>query len=226
MRGAFLIVWCLVWGVLLTAPSAHGITKKASPPQLTEQRPQQEPAKSPGTPVRDGKTTSSNEVSEEDPPLKVGVLDLDAVMHDSKVGQDLQAQIDAKREEFKKVVEAFEGTLREKEKALKEQETNKTLSDEALLKMRKEFDEAVDEVQKKIRIESKVLQDAFHEARARIMQEIMQLVDIIVEERAITLVIPKTVVMYRHDAYEFTEELVRRLDKAYPKAVVSFRKGA
>ena len=87
------------------------------------------------------------------------------------------------------------------------------------------FEGKVADIQRSFGAKSKALEEAFSAARAEVIQTIMKLVTEIADERKITLVIPKNVVMFRDEVYEFTDELMNRLNKRLPTVVIKLPKG-
>src|SRR5688500_18257796 len=61
-----------------------------------------------------------NAADPQEKPLKVGVLDIDKVLHESLVGIFIQKQVDQKRSELQKEIEGHETSLREDDKKLRE----------------------------------------------------------------------------------------------------------
>lgn len=158
------------------------------------------------------------------PPLKIGILDIDKVLHESLVGKFIQTQVDQKRAELQKEIEGHEANLREDEKQLRELQSKEGTPPEELRKKQETFEGKVDGIQKSFGIKSKALEEVFSAARAEVIQTIMKLVSEIADERQITLVIPKNVVMFRDEAYEFTNELMTRLNKRLPTVKINLPK--
>lgn len=168
---------------------------------------------------------SAVEVPAADTPLKIGIIDIDKVLHESSVGKFIQAQVDQKRSELQKEIEGHEANLREDEKQLRELQSKEGTTPEQVRAEQTKFEGKVDGIQKTFGSKSKALEEAFNGARSEVIQTIMKLVSEIADERKITLVLPKNVVMFRDDAFEFTDELMSRLNKRLPTVKINLPKG-
>lgn len=161
-----------------------------------------------------------------EPALKVGILDIDKVLHESMVGLFIQDQIEKKRTEIQKEFEGYEEELRKEEKELKDLQAKEGTHTEKVQEKQAAFEVKVDRVQREFHAKSKDLEESFSTARAEAIQAIMKLVSEIADEQKITLVIPKNIVMFRDEAFEFTEELMKRLNQRLPTVEIKMPKKA
>jgi outer membrane protein len=157
-------------------------------------------------------------------PLKVGVLDIDKVLHESLVGKFIQEQVDQKRSELQKEIEGHETNLREDEKKLRELQNKEGATPDDLRAKQAIFEGKVADIQKAFGSKSKTLEEAFNAARAEVIQTIVKLVAELADEHKTTLVLPKNVVMFRDESYEFTDELMARLNKRLPTVKIKIPK--
>ena len=146
-------------------------------------------------------------------PFKLAVLDVDRVIQSSDVTAYIQKTVEERRGELQRDVEGYEKELREKEATLKKLQNK---NDPYFEKAKKDFENEVTDVQKRISGRSKILEKAFHDARAQVIQKVMSLVADLAESEAITLVIPKNVVMYQEEGYDITERVLARLNADMP----------
>jgi Skp family chaperone for outer membrane proteins len=158
--------------------------------------------------------------------LKIGVLDIDKILHESLVGKFIQEQVDNNRAELQKEIEGHEANLREDEKQLRELQAKEGTTADELRAKQATFEGKVANIQTAFAAKKQALEEAFNGARSEVIQMIMKLVSEIADERKITLVIPKNVVMFRDDTYEFTDELMNRLNKRMPTVKINLRKRA
>ena len=146
-------------------------------------------------------------------PLKLAVLDIEKVLHESKVAEQIQKTIEIKREEFQKEVESFERELRTDEAKLKALQAS---NDKDYQTQQSKFEAKVTEVQKRLGGHSKTLEEVFNNARGQVIQKIMLIVENYAEEQNYTIVIPKSFVIFRENGYEITEDILARVNKELP----------
>ena len=146
-------------------------------------------------------------------PFKLAVLDVDHVIQGSDVTAYIQNTVDQRRADLQRDVEGYEKELRQKEITLKNLQNK---NDPSFEKAKKEFENEVTDVQKRISGRSKILEKAFHDARSQVIQKVMALVSALAESESMTLVIPKNVVMYQEEGYDITERILARLNADMP----------
>jgi Outer membrane protein len=154
-------------------------------------------------------------------PLKLAVLDIEKVLHESKVAEQIQKTVEVKREEFQKEVESFEQELRAEEAKLKALQAS---NDKNYQAQQTKFEAKVTEVQKKLGSHSKLLEETFNNARGQVIQRIMMIVEHYAEEHNYTLVIPKSFVIFRENGYEITDDILDRVNKELPSIEIKLPK--
>ncbi len=155
-------------------------------------------------------------------PLKLAVLDIDRVIRDAQVTIYIQKNVEERREALQLDVEGYEKELREKEATLKKLQNK---NDPSFDKAKKDFENDVTDIQKRISGRSKILEKAFHDARSEVIQKVMALVAELADAEGLTLVIPKNVVMYQDDGYDITDRILARLDSDMPSIDIKLIEG-
>lgn len=148
-------------------------------------------------------------------PLKIAVVDVDKLMQASKSAKQLIAELEKQRAKFQEEVSKHEAKLRELEKKLVEEQ--KKLSPDEFNKKREEFERQVAQVQEKVGKRREQLEQAFSESREEIQKAILKLVVEASDKNKYTLVIPRSVVIFRADHHEITDNILKQLDEKLPK---------
>lgn len=169
-----------------------------------------------------GGDVSSAELKSSSKPFKPAVLDIDRVIRDAAVSTYIQETVEERRTALQKDVEGYEKELRAQETALKNLQNKR---DPNFENEQKSFENKVTDVQKRLSGRTKILEKSFHEARSKVIRQIMALVNELAEAEGITLVIPKNVVMYQDEGYDITDRILARLDKDMPKIDIQFPEG-
>lgn len=148
-------------------------------------------------------------------PLKIAVVDVDKLMQASKSAKQLIAELEKQRAKFQEEVAKHETKLRDLEKALVEDQ--KKLTPDDFNKKRTEFERQVTQVQEKVGKRREQLEHAFNDAREDIQKVILKLVVEASDKNKYTLVIPRSVVIFRADHHEITDAILKQLDEKLPK---------
>ncbi len=172
--------------------------------------------------IMGGGNVNSAELAPSPKPFKLAVLDIDRVIRDAAVNAYIQKTVEERRTALQKDVEGYEKELRAQETALKALQNKR---DPSFEKEQKVFENKVTDVQKRLSGRTKILEQAFHDARSRVIQKIMTHVTELAESEGFTLVIPKNVVMYQEESYDITDRILARLDKDMPTIDIQFPEG-
>ncbi|MBN9413568.1 MAG: OmpH family outer membrane protein [Candidatus Paracaedimonas acanthamoebae] len=147
--------------------------------------------------------------------LKVAIVDVDKLMQASKSAKQLITELEKQRTKFQEEVSKHEEKLRELEKKLIEEQ--KKLSSDEFNKKREEFERQVAQVHEKVGKRREQLEKAFSDAREDIQKVILKLVVEASEKNKYTLVLPRSVVIFREDRHEITDVILKQLDEKLPK---------
>jgi Skp family chaperone for outer membrane proteins len=161
----------------------------------------------------------SKEAQGQDPhTIKIAVLDLNLLLQESKAAESINSKIEEKRASFQQEIQKFENQLRSlEEKLVKEQKQDPKQDFEA---KRNDFEKKVAKVQQRVSERRTQLAKAFEEAMLVLQKKIMELVVKIAERESYTLIIPRSMVIFRHDNLEITEEIMTLLNKELPEVKV------
>ena len=153
--------------------------------------------------------------------LTIAVLDVDRIQHDAKAMLYIQKMVEQKRALFQKEVETYEQKLRKDKEALdelhKKQASN--YSEQQSL-----FDKKVTDVQKELGKRSKILEEAFQNARSEVLQKLMEIAVEMAKEEGYEMIIPKSIVIYSAGD-EITDKVLKQLDTQLPKINIQLPEG-
>lgn len=157
-------------------------------------------------------------------PTKIAIVDLDLILHESKVAQYIQKHSDKERAQFKKEAEKFEAQLRKEDEQLKKLQTKETTKPEEYKRKQSEFEAHVSEVKRELNTKGRLLEETFNRARSEVIQKLMTLLNQMAEKNGYTLVLPKNVVLLRTPEYDITDTLLEELNQQMPDVQISFSK--
>lgn len=177
-----------------------------------------------GAPQLEGKTSlpsTKGDVAAKKP-LKIAVVDLDLILHESKVAQYIQKHSDTERAKFKQEAEKFESQLRQEDEELKKLQGKEKTKPEDYKKKQSIFEAHVSEVKRELNTKGRLLEDTFNRARSDVIQKLMTLLAQMAEKNGYTLVLPKNVVLLRDAEYDITDKLLEELNTQMPEVKISF----
>jgi len=151
----------------------------------------------------------------------IAVIDLQALMQESKAADGIRSQVDKKRDAYQKDIEKIENSLKDKEEELKK--AQKDLDEKAFMEKRREFEKKVVEAQRDIRQKRAVLERAFAEAMAKLRGEALKVIADISGERKIDVVLTRQQVVIVDSKMDITEPVLKKLNKDVKKVDVSFK---
>ena len=153
--------------------------------------------------------------------LTIAVVDVRAILQDSKAAKSVKDQVKNKRESFVKEVKSIEDDLRKDQKKLEKEKDS--LSKEELMKKFRSFEEKRLGARKKLQKGQKNLDDAYNKAMAKLSQSIFEVCSKIAEERKIDLVITKDNIIVGNKALDITAEVLSKLNSFLPKLVLEVK---
>lgn len=143
-------------------------------------------------------------------PLKVAVIDLQAVLQQSKSGKNIQDQLEKLRKTFQEEFSRQEEKLRGTDQDLAKQRA--TLSPEEFTKKRREFEKTVADAQRKAQDKRRDLEQAVGKATNELQSKVFGIVGKIAEERNVTLVLSRNQVFLAQRSIDITKEVIATLD--------------
>ncbi len=146
--------------------------------------------------------------------LKIGVVDLQRCLNDSKTGKKYKAEFTAEAEKMKAELEKEEQSLKSAREELEKQ--GMILSETARAEKEKAYRERVDAFKEKFQQSQQALQRRDQELTRRILKDLQGVIRELGDTGGYALVVEKGEggVLYAPGQADITEEVVRRYDKA------------
>src|SRR6185437_3037910 len=150
-----------------------------------------------------------------DPPhaaasVKVIVVDTQRVIHESKAGKAIEAQLQKRFASYQKDFAKQEAELKSTRQELAKQQT--ILAQDAFTAKAKQFDMHVGEVGRSEQQAQRTLLIAQNEAMAKEIGAIRQILEEIAKQRGANLVLDRAAVMFFDAGFDVTDEVLKRLD--------------
>jgi len=148
------------------------------------------------------------------PTAKILIIDLRKVMGASKVGQDIQRQVEALKQQATSELNG-EGAALEREKASLQQQMAILAPDVKARKI-KDFETRGQKFQLKVQQRSGLIQGGVVRAQQQIEQGLGPILEGIMHERGATLLLDRSSVLLAPNALDVTEVVIQRLDMKMP----------
>jgi len=192
---------CLAGGVQAQAPPAPAPPTPAPPPPA--QPPPPAPAPLP---------TAQN--------LTIMVVDVQALLQNSKAAKMVRSQIEQKRGEYTKEISHQEEVLRAERDALQRQQAS--LSPESLNQKGRDFQQKVNDLERNVQGKRQALEKSNGDAIQKIQEEMLKIIADIAKQRKANLVFQRTDLVLFDQAFDVTDEVLQRLDEQMPTLTVNF----
>ena len=204
-----MLIWCLrfqtlllafLWGLagssLAQAPPAPPTPAPAPPP----------PASTPpaGAPM----------------PLTVLVVDVQALLQNSKAAKMVRGQIEQKRNEYTKEISHQEETLRAERDSLQRQQAS--MSADALNQKGREFQQKVNDLERNVQGKRQALEKSNGEALSKIQEQMLKIIADIAKDRKANLVFQRADLVLFDQSFDVTDEVLQKLDELMPTLTVDF----
>lgn len=144
---------------------------------------------------------------------KIAVVDVQALLNDSKAGKSVQEQLKKQRESFKDEFSKLEKELAETQKSLAEEKDQKS---DAFLAKKKDFETRMMEANKLVQERRQALEAAASQSLMELRKEIVKVVAEISEKESYTVVITRQNVVLAEKDKDITEQVMKQLDKQLP----------
>ncbi|MDP6706125.1 MAG: OmpH family outer membrane protein [Alphaproteobacteria bacterium] len=151
------------------------------------------------------------EAAEKLPEPVIAVLDSQRVLRDSKAGRDIRRQIDAYRKAYQAEIKAEEAKLRQIEDKLKRQRA--VLAPDIFEKRRREFEQRVISLQRRVQDRTRALDRAFDSAMRELRKPLIPLVRDLTRRSGYNLVVDNSQVLMALKGRDITESVIAQLDK-------------
>jgi outer membrane protein len=152
--------------------------------------------------------------------LTVIVVDVQALLQNSKAAKMVRAQIEQKRNEYTKDISRQEEALRTERDALQRQQA--TMSADALNKKGREFQQKVNDLDRDVQGKRVALEKSNNEALTRIQQTMLKIIADIARQRRANLVLQRTDLVLFDQSFDVTDQVMQKLDEELPVLNVNF----
>src|ERR1700739_2747139 len=152
--------------------------------------------------------------------LTVMVVDVQALLQNSKAAKMVRGQIEQKRGEYTKEISHQEESLRAERDALQRQQAS--LSPEALNQKGRDFQQKVNDLERNVQGKRQALEKSNGDALQRIQEEMLKIIADIAKQRKANLVFQRTDLVLFDQAFDLTDEVLQKLDEQMPALTVDF----
>jgi len=152
--------------------------------------------------------------------LTVMVVDVQALLQNSKAAKMVRSQIEQKRGEYTKDISHQEESLRAERDALQRQQAS--LSPEALNQKGRDFQQKVNDLERNVQGKRQALEKSNGDALQKIQEEMLKIIADIAKQRKSNLVFQRTDLVLFDQAFDVTDEVLQKLDEQLPTLTVNF----
>ena len=153
-------------------------------------------------------------------PLTVLVVDVQALLQNSKAAKMVRDQIEQKRTEYTKEISHQEETLRAERDAIQRQQAS--LSADALNQKGHEFQQKVNDLERNVQGKRQALEKSNGEALSKIQEEMLKIIADIAKQRKANLVLQRADIVLFDQSFDVTDEVLQKLDEQMPTLTVNF----
>jgi Skp family chaperone for outer membrane proteins len=153
------------------------------------------------------------------PPAVAAVIDYQRILRDAAAARSIRDQIEARRKVYQEEISKEEQRLHEIDKEFAKQRS--VLSPEDFAEKRREFEQDVAEVQRKVQERRRELDRLSAAALNEVKEALIAIVTSIAEERGFNLVLPTSEVLFFARSLDLTEEVLAKLDARLPQVQLS-----
>jgi outer membrane protein len=154
------------------------------------------------------------------PNLTVMVVDVQALLQNSKAAKMVRGQIEQKRNEYTKEISHQEETLRAERDSLQRQQAS--LTPDALNQKGREFQQKVNDLERSVQGKRQALEKSNGEALSKIQEEMLKIIADIAKQRKANLVFQRADLVLFDQAFDVTDEVLQKLDEQMPALTVNF----
>ena len=152
--------------------------------------------------------------------ISVLVVDVQALLQNSKAAKMVRSQIEQKRAEYAKEISHQEEILRKERDTLQRQQAS--LTPEQLNHKGREFQQKVNELDRDVQSKRQALEKSNGEALQKIQESMLKIITAIAKERKANLVFQRGDLVLFDQAFDITDEVLQKLDEQLPTLTVNF----
>jgi outer membrane protein len=153
-------------------------------------------------------------------PLTVLVVDVQALLQNSKAAKMVRSQIEQKRNEYTKEISHQEETLRAERDALQRQQAS--MSADALNQKGREFQQKVNDLERNVQGKRQALEKSNGDALSKIQEQMLKIIADIAKDRKSNLVFQRADLVLFDQSFDVTDEVLQKLDELMPALTVDF----
>jgi len=152
--------------------------------------------------------------------LSVMVVDVQALLQNSKAAKMVRGQIEQKRNEYSQQISRTEEALRAERDALQRQQAS--MSPDTLNKKGREFQQKVNNLDLDVQSKRQALEKSNSDALSKIQSAMLRIIADIAKQRKANLVLQRTDLVLFDRSFDVTDEVLQKLDEEMPVLNVNF----
>jgi outer membrane protein len=152
--------------------------------------------------------------------LAVMVVDVQALLQNSKSAKAVREQIENKRAEYAKEISHQEETLRQERDTLQRQQA--TLTADQLNTKGREFQSKVNELDRDVQAKRQALERSNADALQKIQEVMVKIITDIAKDRKANLVFQRSELVLFDQGFDVTDQVLQKLDEQMPTLTVNF----
>jgi outer membrane protein len=152
--------------------------------------------------------------------LSIMVVDVQALLQNSKAAKMVRQQIEGKRAEYAKDISHQEESLRQERDALQRQQA--TLTPDQLNAKGRDFQAKVNELDRDVQAKRQALERSNADALQKIQDVMVKIITDIAKDRKANLVFQRTDLVLFDQGFDVTDQVLQKLDEQVPTMDVTF----
>jgi Skp family chaperone for outer membrane proteins len=148
------------------------------------------------------------------------VVDVQALLQNSKAAKMVRDQIEGKRAEYAKEISHQEETLRQERDALQKQQA--ALTPDQLNTKGREFQAKVNELDRDVQAKRQALERSNADALQKIQEVMVKIITDIAKDRKANLVFQRSELVLFDQGFDVTDQVLTKLDEQMPTMTVNF----
>jgi outer membrane protein len=178
------------------------------------------PAPAPSQPSPPAPAPAASALPTAPMPLTVMVVDVQALLQNSKAAKMVRGQIEQKRNEYTKEISHQEEALRTERDSLQRQQAS--MSADALNQKGREFQQKVNDLERNVQSKRQALEKSNGDALSKIQEEMLKIIADIAKQRKANLVFQRADLVLFDQSFDVTDEVLQKLDEQMPALTVNF----
>lgn len=146
--------------------------------------------------------------------IKIGVVDMEAAVNNTKAGKRAQAELKRKFEKYENDLKSMQAEIQKLQKEM--ENSAMLLKPEAKLSKQREFERMVRQFQEKQRDASQDMNEAQRESFKPILQKMRGIITGIGKKGGYSLITETRAVLYAPDSADITKQVIAAYDKLNP----------